>query len=65
MSPGLAPGTTTRLLMSARTAFMGGNFPLVTASAKWAMAPASGPDGTGAAPVAIVLHDGVDSGANA
>ncbi len=39
MSPGLAPGMTTRLLMSVRTAFMGGNFQLVAASVKWAMGP--------------------------
>ena len=34
MSPGLAPEITTRLLVSARTAFMGGNFPLVIPSVK-------------------------------
>ena len=38
-SPGLAPGMTTRLLVSARTAFMSGNFPVVTASVKSTMAP--------------------------
>ena len=34
MSPGLAPGITTRLSASARTTFMGGNFPPVIPPAK-------------------------------
>ena len=46
-SPGLAPGMTTRLLMSARTDFMGGKFPLVITSV-------NGPD----CPMALVASAG-------